>query len=96
MIIGARSNPSMSTPLSSFIVKSIGPTMRSRPVGTQPSLGRGQQCGEHLGIVLELEEAEHAPGVCVIRVEGVVDLRGDPTDHAPVAAGEEVLGLARA
>ena len=49
---------------------------------------------QDLRVLLELEEAEHAPRVVVVVVEGAVDLGADPAHHAAVAAGEEELRLA--
>ncbi len=59
----------------------------------QPAAGRLEQRGGDLGVVLALEEAEHAPVVVVELVEALVDLGGDPADDAVAAAGQEVLGL---
>ena len=39
-----------------------------------PRLGRGQQRVDDLLVVLELQEAEHAPAAAVELVEGEVDL----------------------
>src|SRR5437588_12110147 len=60
----------------------------------EPAGGGLEQRVEHLLVVLELEEPEHPPAVSVELVEGAVDLRRDPADNAPVAAREEVFGLA--
>ena len=49
----------------------------------QPRLCGVEQCLEDLAVLLELQEAEPAPLGVVLGVEGVVDLRGDPADHAP-------------
>jgi hypothetical protein len=38
---------------------------------------------QDLGVVLELEEAEHAPAPVVVGVEQVVELGADAADHAP-------------
>ena len=59
----------------------------------QPGLGRVEQRRGHLRVVLELEEAEQAPVVVLVVVEGAVDLGADPADHAAVAAGQEELRL---
>src|SRR6185312_7049673 len=45
-------------------------------------------------VVLQLEEAKHAPAALVQLVEGMIDLSADPADHPLAAQGEEVLGLA--
>jgi hypothetical protein len=55
---------------------------------------RSQPRVEHLGVVLELEEAEHPPPVPVELVERPVDLGGDPAHHALSPASQEVLRLA--
>ena len=60
----------------------------------QPALRRREQRRQDLGVVLELEEAEHPPAVVLVGVEGVVDLRADAPDHAPVAPGAEELRVA--
>ena len=52
----------------------------------QPGLGGAQQRLEHLAVVDELEEAEHAPARAVELVEGEVDLRSDPADDLAVRA----------
>src|SRR3954469_19237392 len=62
----------------------------------QPLLGGGQQRRQDLGVVLELEEAEHPPARVVVGVEEVVELGADPPDDAPVAAGQEQLRVALA
>src|SRR4051795_3478950 len=59
------------------------------PALPQPRRGRVEQRGEHRGVVLELEEAEHAPLVAVGGVEGVVDLSADAPGHAARAARQE-------
>ena len=81
-------------PLSSFIEKSAGPDHPLHAARAQPRLGGVEQRLQHLLVVLELEEAEPAPVLLLVVVEGVVDLGGDPSHDAPVASGEEVLGLA--
>ncbi len=60
----------------------------------QPGRGGVEQRLEHLLVVLELEEAEPAPVLALVLVEGVVDLRADAPDDATVAPRQEVLGLA--
>jgi hypothetical protein len=60
-------------------------------VGRQPARRGVEQRRQDLGVVLELEEAEHAPAVAVEAVEGVVVLGGDPAHHAAVAQGQEQL-----
>ena len=60
----------------------------------QPALRRREQRRQDLRVVLELQEAEHPPAVVLIGVEGVVDLRADAPDHAPVAPGAEQLRVA--
>ena len=57
-------------------------------------LGGVQQRRQDLRVVLELEEAEHAPAVAVVGVEVVVVMRADAADDAAVAAGQEQLGVA--
>ena len=68
--------------------------MRSRPRSRSQRGRRVEQRAQHLDVVLQLEEAEHAPGVAVELVERAVDLSADPAHHAPVATGEEQLRLA--
>ena len=60
----------------------------------QPRLGGGEQRRQDLGVVLELEEAEHPRRVAVVGVAGVVDLGADAPHDAPVAPGQEQLGVA--
>jgi hypothetical protein len=60
----------------------------------QPGLGRIEQRLRRLLVVLALEEAEEASVVALELVQHAIDLRGDAADRAPVAPGEEVLGLA--
>jgi hypothetical protein len=60
----------------------------------EPGRRRIEQPVHHLDVVLELQEAEHAPGVLLEVVESRVDLSADPAHHAAVPAGEEELGLA--
>ena len=64
------------------------------PALAQPAGGRVEQRPHHLDVVLQLEEAEHAPGVPLVLVEGAVDLGADAAHHAPVAPGQEELRLA--
>ena len=64
------------------------------PARAQPLLGGVEQRRQDLGVVLELEEAEHPPAVAVVGVERVVVLGADAADDPPVAAGEEQLGVA--
>ncbi len=63
-------------------------------LGAQPCGDGVEQRDEHLGVLLELEEAKPPPAGVVLVVEGVVDLGADAPDDAPVAAREEVLGFA--
>ena len=75
------------------MVKSIGPSRRSRPRSAHPP-GRGVDEGPgDLGVVLGLEEAEHAVAAALELVPAPVDLGGDPADDLAVALGEEVLGV---
>src|SRR6202011_615281 len=60
----------------------------------EPAGGRVEQPTRDLDVVLELEKAEPSPARVVVVVERVVDLRGHPPDHAPIAPGEEVGRLA--
>ena len=60
----------------------------------QPLLGGGQQGGQDLRVVLELEEAEHAPARAVVGVEEVVELGADAADDAAVAPRQEQLRVA--
>src|SRR4051794_29837173 len=60
----------------------------------QPRRGRLEQGGEDRRVVLELEEAEHAPRVVVGGVERVVDLGADPPHDAARAAGDEQARVA--
>jgi len=64
------------------------------PLPATPRFGRRQQRVGHLLVVLELEEAEHAPARVVVAVVAVIDLGGDPPDHATAPPGQEVLGAA--
>ena len=91
---GIRSKPSISTPHSSLIVKSIGPIMRSRPWARSQIDAGLQQRRQDVRRVLELEEAEHAPAVAVVGVEVVVVLGADAAHDAPVAPGQEELRVA--
>ena len=64
------------------------------PAGLQPALRGGEQGGQDLGVVLELQEAEHPRLVAVVGVPGLVDLRADAPHDAAVAPGQEQLGVA--
>ena len=81
-IIGRRSKPSTSMPPSSLSAKLAGPDHPLAATLAQPPLGGGEQRRQHLGVLLELEEAEPAPAGIVMFVEGVVDVRGDPPHDA--------------
>ena len=63
----------------------------------QPAAGGVEQRARDLGVVLELEEAEHAgianPAHPVLGVVGLVDLRADAPDDALAAARDELLRL---
>src|SRR5437763_7015918 len=61
------------------------------PALPEPVGGGVQQRGQRLGVLLELQEAEHAPAVVVEVVKGVVALGADPAGHAAVPAGQEEL-----
>jgi hypothetical protein len=63
------------------------------PALAQPALGGAEQRRGGLGVVLALEPAEQAPVVALELVEVAIDVGADPPDGAPVAPGEEVLGL---
>ena len=80
-------------PDSSFIVKSIGPTMWSRPRSRSQPAAASSRAGDRLGALLHLQEAEHPPVVALEVVERVVDLGADPTHDSAVAPGEEQLGV---
>ena len=73
-IIGSSSKPSIRIPLSSFIAKSIGPTMRSQPRSRSHPSAASSRASQHLRVVLELEEPEHPVAAALVVVEGVVDL----------------------
>ena len=62
----------------------------------QPGRGGVEERRRHLGVVLELEEAEVPPGVALVLVERAVDLGADPAHHPAVAAGQEQLAPRRA
>ena len=68
--------------------------MRSRPRARSQPAAVSSRAASDLGVVLDLEEPEHAPRVAVEGVERVVDLGGDPADHPPRPAGEEIARLA--
>ena len=59
----------------------------------EPVRRRVEQGPRRLRVVLQLEEAEHPPGVVVEVVERGVDLGADPAHHAAVAARQEQLRL---
>ena len=73
-MIGGRSWPSISSPHSSLVVKSIGPTIRSRPRSRSQSAAAPSSAAPCSGSVLALEEAEHPPVVVLELVEAVVDV----------------------
>src|SRR3954470_977916 len=64
------------------------------PAGRVPGGRRVEQRGEHLGVVLELEEGEHPPRVVMGGVERVVELGRDPAHDAAGAAGQEQARVA--
>src|SRR5436305_368221 len=74
-----------------IVSPSFSATMK---LSRQPVRRDVQQRRHRLGVVLELEEAEHAPAAVVELVEGVVELGADPADHPLAAQGKEVFGLA--
>ena len=92
----ARSKPSISIPHSSFVVKSIGPSMRSRPRSRSQPLAASTSAGDNLADRPRLEEAEHAVAAALELVPAVVDLGGDPPDDLAVALGREVARPRRA
>jgi hypothetical protein len=63
------------------------------PADAQPVRRHLEQGVEDFLVVLELDEAEHPPGSVWVSGERPVDLSGDPSHGAPVAAGEEVLAI---
>ena len=95
-MIGGCSWPSISKPISSLVVKSIGPTIRSRPRSRSQVCGGVQQRARRLGIVLALEPPEQPPLVALKLVEVLIDVRADAPNRLPGAIGEEILRPARA
>ncbi len=77
-----------------FVHREVGGTDHALYAApAQPGLGGPEQRPQDLLVVLELQEAEPAPVLLLVVVEGVVHLGGDAAHDAPVAAGQEVLGL---
>ena len=83
----------MRIPHSSFIVKSIGPSIRSRPRSRSQPVAASIRAPNDLRVVLGVEEAEHPVVAALVLVPAVVDVGGDPADDLAVALGEQHLAL---
>ena len=63
------------------------------PALAQPARRGIEQSAERLAVLLDLEKAEHPPGVVVKGVEVRIDVRADAPHDAVLAAGQEQLCL---
>ena len=62
------------------------------PLG-EPGGGRVDQGAGDRGVILGLEEAEHAVVAALKLVPAAIEVGGDPPDHLALALAQEVLGL---
>ena len=85
--VDGSSKPSIRIPHSSFIVKSIGPSIRSRPRSRSQPVAASISAPPTSGSSIGVEEPEHAVVAALELVPAVVDVGADPADGLAVALG---------